>query len=183
MVVSRSPAASQAVEGEVKFGPITLALQDHVKILGVTFDAELRFDKHIHHIAHQASFQVSALRRVAGFLDTRGLLTLYKAQVRPYLEYGALSWISCATTHLRRLDKVERRVQRLIESSSCPPPLQDVPALDTLEHRRDVAALVVLHKTQVQEVQHLAGLRLPPRKDVRDTRTVFSSHQQVRVPR
>ena len=110
-------------------------------------------------------------------------MTLYNAQVRPNQEYRALSWMSCAATHLRRLDKVERRVQRLIESSSCPPPLQDVPALDTLEHRRDVAALVVLHKTQVQEVQHLAGLRLPPREAVRDTRTVFSSHQQVRVPR
>ncbi|KAK3896262.1 hypothetical protein Pcinc_000066, partial [Petrolisthes cinctipes] len=57
-----------------------LPLQDHVKILGVTFDAELRFDKHIHHIAHQASLRVSALRRVAGFLDKRGLMTLYKAQ-------------------------------------------------------------------------------------------------------
>ena len=76
MVVSRSPVASQAVEGAGKFGPITLALQDHVKILGVTFDAELRFDKHIHHIAHQAFLRVSALRRVAGFLDTRGFDSL-----------------------------------------------------------------------------------------------------------
>ncbi|KAK3888774.1 hypothetical protein Pcinc_007191 [Petrolisthes cinctipes] len=82
MVVSRSPAASPAVEGKVKFGSVTLPLQDHVKILGVTFDAELRFDKHIHHIAHQASLRVSALRRVAGFLDNRGLMTLYKAQLR-----------------------------------------------------------------------------------------------------
>ncbi|KAK3880098.1 hypothetical protein Pcinc_015366 [Petrolisthes cinctipes] len=47
-----------------------------------SFDAELRFDKHIHHIAHQASLRVSALRRVAGFLDKCGLMTLYKAQPR-----------------------------------------------------------------------------------------------------
>ncbi|KAK3889544.1 hypothetical protein Pcinc_006453 [Petrolisthes cinctipes] len=167
----------------MKFGSVTLPLQDHFKILGVTFDAELRFDKHIHHIAHQASLRVSALHRVAGFLDKRGLMTLYKAQVRPHLEYGALTWMSSAATHLQRLDKVERRVQRLIKNNSCPPPSQDIPALDTLEHRRDVAALGVLHKAQVQEVQHLAGLRLPPREAVRDTRTVFSIQEQVGVPR
>ncbi|KAK3865355.1 hypothetical protein Pcinc_029030 [Petrolisthes cinctipes] len=117
MVVSRSPAASQAVEGKLKFGSITRPLQDHVKILGVTFDVVLRFDKHIHHIAHQASLRVSALRRVAGFLDKRGLMTLYKAQVRPHLEYGALMWMSSATTHLlwwssTRLSHEQVRVPR-----------------------------------------------------------------------
>ena len=69
-------------------------------------------------------------------------------------------------------------MQRLIESNSCPPPSQqNIPALDTLEHHRDVAALVILPKTQVQEVQHLAGLRLPPREAVKDTRNVLSCHE------
>ncbi|KAK3865356.1 hypothetical protein Pcinc_029030 [Petrolisthes cinctipes] len=113
MVVSRSPAASQAVEGKLKFGSITRPLQDHVKILGVTFDVVLRFDKHIHHIAHQASLRVSALRRVAGFLDKRGLMTLYKAQVRPHLEYGALMWMSSATTHLLWWSSTRLRVSRM----------------------------------------------------------------------
>ena len=56
----------------MKLGAVTLPLQDHVKILGVNFDAELRFEDHIRHITHQASLRVSALRRLAGFLDKRG---------------------------------------------------------------------------------------------------------------
>lgn len=74
-------------------------------------DRELRFDRHLKHVAHQATLRVSALRRVANFLDKRGIMLLYKAQVRSYLEYGALTWMSSAATHLQRLDKVERRVQ------------------------------------------------------------------------
>ena len=74
-------------------------------------------------------------------------------------------------------------IDYLIESNSCPPSSQDIPALDTLEHRRDVGAVVVLHKTQVQEVQHLAGFRLSLREALKDTRTVLSSHEQVGVPR
>lgn len=72
---------------------------------------ELRFDRHLKHVAHQATLRVSALRRVDNFLDKRGIMLLYKAQVRSYLEYGALTWMSSAATHLQRLDKVERRVQ------------------------------------------------------------------------
>ena len=180
MVVSRSAAAMQAVEGRVMFGSTTLPLQDYIRILGVDLDRELRFDRHLKHVVHLASLRVSALRRVAYFLDKRGIMLLYKAQVRPYLEYGALTWMSSASTHLQRLDKVERRAKRLLEDNHQPP---DATPLDTLEHRRDVAALTVFHKAQVQGVPHLARLRLPPREAARDTRTVLSSHEQVGVPR
>ncbi|XP_045129291.1 uncharacterized protein LOC123515009 [Portunus trituberculatus] len=155
---------------------------EHIRILGIDLDRGLRFDRHLKHVAHQASLRVTALRRVAQHLDKRGIQLLYKAQVRPYLEYGTLTWMSSAATHLQRLERVERRVLRLLEDDNLQPPTQAAP-LDPLEHRRDVAALVVFHKTQIQEVSHLARLRLPPRDAVRDTRTVLSSLEQVKVPR
>ncbi|MPC84609.1 hypothetical protein E2C01_079353 [Portunus trituberculatus] len=77
MVVSRSPAASQAVEGQLQFEGEQLSLQEHIKILVVTIDRELRYDTHITSVARQTSQRVSALRRVAGSLDPRGNLTLY----------------------------------------------------------------------------------------------------------
>ena len=178
MVISRSPAASQAVEGRLHFGDAVLPLQDHVKILGVDMDCALRFDRHLRNVAHQASLRVTALRRVAKFLDERGLQTLYKAQVRPYLEYATLTWMSSAPTHLQRLEAVERRAKRLLEGGNHPPP-----PLDSLEHRRDVAALVVFHKAKVQGVPHLDRLRVPPRVLDRSTRTVLSSNELVEVPR
>ncbi|XP_050714148.1 uncharacterized protein LOC126997138 [Eriocheir sinensis] len=114
MVVSRSPAATQGVEGQLRFGDVQLPLQDNIKVLGITIDQELRYDQHIATVARQTSQRVSALRRVAGSLDPRGILTLYKAQIRPCMEYGALSWMSSAVTHTRRLDAVQRRVLRLL---------------------------------------------------------------------
>ncbi len=124
-------------------------------------DRGLRFDRHIIHIALKASHRVSSLRRVASLLDRRGRLLLYKAQILLYLEYAALSWMSCASTHISKLDSIQRRALRLVEAAGAPAH-PEVP-VDTLEHRRDVAALVVFHKAQVQGVPHLAGLRLPTR--------------------
>ena len=189
MVVSRSPAAGPAVEGRLRFGGVPLPLQKAVKVLGVEVDRELRFDGHIKHIANKASHRVSALRRVASFLDRGGKLLLYKAQIRPYLEYAALSWMSCAASHTKRLDSIQRRALRLVDAADPPdppdPPAQFEPVspLDSLEHRRDVAALVVFHKAQVQGVLHLAGLRQPPKIATRSTRTVLTSGDAVEVPR
>ena len=105
---------------------------------------------------------------------------LYKAQVRSHLEYGFLAWISCPRSHLTLLDKVQRRAERLIASVG---EQEQQPPLDSLEHRRMVGALTVLHKAQVQQVPHLGGLRIPWRQPTRSTRSVQSSDCQVEIPR
>ena len=181
MVCSRSPAAKAAMAGKLFFGGGVLPLQEEVKILGVEVDQGLRFDSHVKAIAKKASQRISALRRVAGFLDRKGRLLLYKAQVRPHLEYAALSWMSCAATHRKRLDSIQRRALRLVDAVPTPHQEPECP-LDTLEHRRDVAAIVVFHKCQIQRVPHLAGLRQPPRVTTRSTRTVLNSGDAVEVP-
>ncbi|MPC25655.1 hypothetical protein E2C01_018777 [Portunus trituberculatus] len=40
-------------------------LQESIKVLGVTVDCGLRFDRHVAAVAHQASLRVSTLRRMA----------------------------------------------------------------------------------------------------------------------
>ena len=91
--------------------------------------------------------------------------------------------MSSAATHMRRLDAVQRRALRLVgpdEQSEDPQPSARVASL---EHRRDVGALVVCHKAQVQRVSHLGPLRLPPHTTERRTRTTVSSDLLVEVPR
>ena len=177
MVISRSPAASQAVEGLLRFEGEQLTLQEHIKILGVTMDRELRYDTHITSVARQTSQRVSALRRVAGSLDSRGILNLYKAQIRPCMEYGALTWMSSAHTHTSRLDAVQRRALRLLGEDD-----ENAASITSLEHRRDVATLTVCQKAQVLHTPHLTSLSLPPHPPGRMTRQAAGCDLQVQVP-
>lgn len=87
MVIYLSPTAVQAFEEKVMFGTNTLQLQDHVRIIEVDMDQELRFDRNFKHDAHPTLLKVSALRTVASFLDNRGIQLLNKVQVSPYIEY------------------------------------------------------------------------------------------------
>ena len=88
MVISRSPVAAHTVLGGLRFGDKSPSLQDCIKILGVSVDCSLRFNHHIAAIARQTSLRVSALRRMVDTLGSRGILILYEAQMRPYMEYG-----------------------------------------------------------------------------------------------
>ncbi len=67
--------------------------------------------------------------------------------------------MSCVPTHISKLDGIQRRALRLVEAASAP--AHPETPVDTLKHRRDVAALVVFHKAQVQGVPNLAELRQP----------------------
>lgn len=100
MVISRSPGTSHAVSRQLHFGCKNLSLQDCIKILGMSVDPSLRFDHHIATLACQTSLRVSTLRRVANTLDALCILTHYRAQIRPCIEYSALSWMSKAGTNL-----------------------------------------------------------------------------------
>nr|CAH7716109.1 unnamed protein product [Callosobruchus chinensis] len=48
------------------------------------------------------------------YFSPSNLLTLYKAQIRPRLEYGSHIWGAAAPTALSTLDAVQRRAIRLI---------------------------------------------------------------------
>ncbi|MPC93761.1 hypothetical protein E2C01_088902 [Portunus trituberculatus] len=74
-----------------------------------------------------------------------------------------------------------RRAMRLVDGI-IPQPLQDIFPLDPLEHR-GMLELVVFHKAQIQEVPHLARLRLPYWPVERDTRTVSTTDQLVWMAR
>nr|CAH7723699.1 unnamed protein product [Callosobruchus chinensis] len=65
---------------------------------------------------------------------------LYKAQIRPSLEYCSHIWGAAAPTTLSILDAVQRRAIRLIGDPVLTCHLQP------LSHRRDVSDLSLFHR-------------------------------------
>ena len=86
------------------------------KDLGVTFDSSLKFDKHINNIVTKANQTLGIIKRNFQFMDKEIFLKLYKALIRPVLEYGQTVWYP----HLKRqqllLEKVQRRATKIVKS-------------------------------------------------------------------
>nr|CAH7743472.1 unnamed protein product [Callosobruchus chinensis] len=86
-------------------------------------------------LTRTAGKKLRYLFRVRKYFSPSNLLTLYKAQIRPSLEYCSHIWEAAAPTTLYVLDAVQRRAIRLIGDPALTCHLQP------LSHRRAVGDL------------------------------------------
>ena len=99
------------------------------------------------------------------------LLTLSKAQIRPWLEYGSYLWRGASKYSLTSLDTIQKRAIRLIDDSS----LTD--SLDSLAHRRNVSALSLYYIYYHGRCSDESKLVIPPKACfVRSTCFADSQH-------
>ena len=86
------------------------------KDLGVIFDDTLKFDLHINAAIKKANSMLGLIRRNFKYIDKDIFLKLYKALVRPHLEYGQSIWYPRLIRQSQSLEKVQRRATKLVPS-------------------------------------------------------------------
>ena len=74
---------------DILFGSNTLKTCDSLSILGVSVASDLSWNEHISSGAKYAARKIGFLFKSMRFFTPLHLLTLYKAQIRPCLEYGS----------------------------------------------------------------------------------------------
>nr|CAH7725917.1 unnamed protein product [Callosobruchus chinensis] len=96
--------------------------------------------EHVSSIAAVAGKKLGYLFTSRKYFSPTNLLTLYKAQIRPSLEYCSHIWEAAAPTTLSILDAVQRRTIRLIGDPALTCHLQP------LSHRRTVGDLSLFYR-------------------------------------
>jgi hypothetical protein len=88
------------------------------KDLGVLVDPELKFRKHINTIAKKANRIVGIIKRTFEHRDEPTITKLYCALIRPHLEYASSVWTPSLRKDITTLEKIQRRVTKLIPALS-----------------------------------------------------------------
>ncbi|XP_045503597.1 uncharacterized protein LOC123700430 [Colias croceus] len=112
-----------------------LSIKSSIGILGVSISDDIQFRYHLEGKATLASKKLGVLNRAKQYFRPEHLLLLYKAQIRPDMEYCSHLWAGAPQYQLLPLDSVQRRAVRVIGKQA----LTD--RLDPLGLRRDVASL------------------------------------------
>ena len=84
------------------------------KDLGVMFDTSLSFDAHIHNVVNRANQMLGIIKRCFSFLNRDIFLKLYKAFVRPHLEYANVIWNPYLKRQSIMIERVQRRATKLL---------------------------------------------------------------------
>ncbi|XP_070183866.1 uncharacterized protein [Littorina saxatilis] len=146
------------------------------KYLGVTVQADLKWDIHIDTIVKKANQTLGFLRRnlKIGAVHTKELA--YKSLVRPLLEYACTAWDPSSQKNIAKIEAVQRRAARYVlhrhrNTSSVGEMLQTL-QWPSLEQRRRTSRLCMLYKitnnlvkVNCDELQHL------PSRSRRSSRT------------
>ena len=84
------------------------------KDLGVTIDHQLKFSDHIDNAVKKANRVLGCLARTFRYLNKDTFLLLYKALVRPHLEYASYVWCPHLKKDRDLIEQVQRRATRLV---------------------------------------------------------------------
>ena len=94
--------------------PLNLEESEVEKDLGVFVDNRLSFTKHIQQTVSKANKIVGMIRRTFKYLDEKMMISLYKSQVRPILEYGVTIWHPTLKKDIKSTEAVQRRLTKLV---------------------------------------------------------------------
>ena len=107
------------------------------KDLGVTISNSLKSSEHISNIVKRANQRTGLIKRCFTNLTSDKVLTLYKALIRPVLEYASPVWNPHLMKDINALESAQRRCLRLAGG--------DV-SLPSLISRRNIADLCEVYK-------------------------------------
>ena len=125
------------MDEEYKMENAVLGRTTQEKDLGVTFSADMKVSEQCG-IAASKGNQILGLIRTFTCKEKQLIVPLYKAIVRPHLEYCIQAWRPCCKKDIDKLERIQRRATKMI------PQLRDLSyesrllqcGLTTLETRR-----------------------------------------------
>ena len=110
-----------------------LDISSSITQLGLSISSNLTWKPHINSIAKHASQKLGFLSRACGYFSPSQLLTIYKSQIGPSLEYCSHVWCGAPKSSLHLLERVLSKAIRLINNPNLTSSLQ------SFSHRRLVA--------------------------------------------
>ena len=118
------------------------------KDLGVIVDPDLSFDIHISKTVSKANKLAGMLLRFITNKSKDIMVPLFKALVRPILEYGNTVWYTCMRKHVNLLENVQRRfTKRIVGAGDLSYEDRLVKFhLPSLEYRRTRGDLIEMYK-------------------------------------
>ena len=93
----------------------SLVAHESEKDLGVMVQSDLKVDQQCCKVANEANRKLGIIRRGFRSKSRAVMLPLYKAMVRPHLDYCIQAWRPQLRKDIDRLEKVQRRDTKMME--------------------------------------------------------------------
>ena len=122
---------------------------DSHKHLGIIFQKDLSWHKHIVYVKDKAWSRVNAMRKLKFDFDRKSLETIYTTFIRPILEYADTVWDNCTQYEKEELEKIQNEAARIVTGTTKLVSIEELnkeTKWETLEERRRKHKLTLFYK-------------------------------------
>ena len=98
----------------VKIGNDIIWESKSVKLLAITIDKELKFDKHVDKVCSKANRKLSVLSRMRSFLSARKRRIVFKSFIESQFKYCPLTWMFCSRKSNSKINRLHERALRIV---------------------------------------------------------------------
>jgi hypothetical protein len=102
----------------LSFSNTTLTPTTHVRNLGVIFDADLSFKKHISTLCSSSFHHIRQLRQIRSSLDTKSVALLANSLVSSKLDYCNSLFYGLPATSMNRIQRIQNSLARVVVPST-----------------------------------------------------------------
>ncbi len=85
-----------------------------MKLLGITIDNKLKFDKQVEILCKNAARQLNILYRFKGIYDLKEREKIYNTFVLSNFNYCPIVWHFCGKVNTKKIDKIQKRALRFM---------------------------------------------------------------------
>lgn len=108
-------------------------------ILGTYLSENLLWFDHLRDISNNAARRLGFLRRCKRYLSADNILLIYKAFIRPILEFNSHIWAGAPASSISLIDRIQSRALKLVGN-------HDIIKLNSLENRRTISCLSLFYR-------------------------------------
>ena len=98
----------------LKIGDLHINNSLSEKLLGITFDCKLKFNKHIEDISQKASQKINALARLAPYVGTTKKRIIMNTFFKSQFNYCPLVWMCCNRSLNTKINRLQERCLRIV---------------------------------------------------------------------
>ena len=114
LLIGNNIQRSKVINASVYFQNLTLLPSDSVRNLGVIFDSNLDFKRHISSICRSSFYQIRQLRQIRSSLDRNSATILANSLVHSKLDYCNSLLYGLPDTSISRLQRVQNSLARVV---------------------------------------------------------------------
>ena len=150
-----------------KMKETTLKRVKQEKDIGVVVDEQLKFESHIYEKINKANSMIGLIRRSFIYMDEDMFKKLFKAIVRPHLEYANSVWHPTKIKDITAIENVQRRATKYLptmKNLSYEERLQKL-GLPTLQYRRLRGDMIETYKLMTAKYDAAVSNIMPKRQE------------------